>query len=799
MVRLAGGLLIVVLILALLLGAAALYLRTSLPRTRGTLSLAGLGASVEIVRDRNAVPHIRAASQEDAYFALGVVHVQDRLWQMEFQRRVGAGRLAEVLGEEALPADRFVRTLGFYRAAEASLEALSPRARGLLDAYTAGINATLEARRGPLPPEFLLLRFRPEPWQAADVLVWTKMMAWDLAGNWDTELLRARLSGRLDAAQVEQLWPPYPGDAPTTVADATPSDAVTAALLRDLPLDALWEAAVLKPTPGNGSNAWAVAGARSATGGALLANDPHLGMQAPALWYLVRISAPGLDLTGATLPGVPAVTLGRNARISWGLTAAQFDTQDLFIERLDPSDPDAYLTPDGAEPFVTREETIRVRGEDDERLVVRETRHGPVISDLVDGAREVADRQQQPAVLTLAWPTLDDDDLSLQGYFALNTAGDWDEFRAAAHEVGSAPLNLIYADVDGNIGYQAAGRVPIRGRGRGLAPAPGWNGLFDWQGFIPAEELPQVFNPEGGVIVSANHKVVGDDYPHWLGSEWTAPYRAERIETLLDGLSLHGVESFARIQADQTSRMAAEFLPLLLSVEPDTSQARAAQALLLGWDGTMRREDAEPLIFAAWYREFSRLIYQDELGDLFDDYYAARPLFVRSVLSEHPAWCDDVRSSPIEGCDELAVRALRGALGGLNERYGADMTGWRWGDAHAASAAHRVMTNSPLRALFDLRIAAGGDGFTVDAAPFPFSEVPGGFDADHGPGYRAIYDLTEPDASRFIQQTGQSGNPLSLRYRDFLERWRDVRYLRIPTLAEEVELGKVGTLRLEPR
>ena len=388
------------LVATLVIAAAAGYvwLRQSLPQTSGTLAVAGLAAPVEVIRDANDIPHIYATSIADAHFALGYVHAQDRLWQMEMNRRVAAARLSEVFGAASLDTDRFLRTLGVYRAAEATIPRFDAATRAALDAYSAGVNAFLATRSGPLPPEFLAFGVVPEPWKPADSVAWLKMMAWDLGGNWATEILRLRLAQRLDSRQIAEFLPPYPGDTPLPVRDL-------AELYRGLAPAAATIVAVAPPSlpEGAGSNNWVIAGSRSVSGKPLLANDPHLGLNVPAIWYFAHLSAPGLDAIGATLPGSPMLVLGRNDRIAWGFTNTGPDVQDLYIEKIDGADPTRYATPDGTQAFAVRTETIRVKGAPDETLVVRSTRHGPVISDVsrVAGAGDaqgVCDRDAMDGV-----------------------------------------------------------------------------------------------------------------------------------------------------------------------------------------------------------------------------------------------------------------------------------------------------------------------------------------------------------------------------------------------------------------
>ena len=775
-----------VLLSALGLAGGYLWLRGSLPQVDGAVLVAGLGAPVTVVRDRWAIPHVEAQDLLDATFALGFVHAQDRLWQMEFQRRLGAGRLAEVLGAAALPSDRFMRTLGLQRQAEASLAQLAPDTIAWLEAYAAGVNAFLDTRSGPLPPEFLILgHAAPEPWRPADSLVWLRLMALDLATNYRDELARARLARRLTEEQIADVWPTYPENAPITLVE----------LARALPWDEL--AAALPPgAPGGvGSNAWVVGPGRSTTGGALLANDPHLGLQAPGVWYLAHLATPELALVGATLPGVPAVVLGHNGAIAWGFTNTGADTQDLFVERVDPADPTRYLTPDGPAPFKLREELIEVAGGPPVPLTVRATRHGPVISDLLPDAAATfgADR-----VVALAWSALAEDDLAAQALLGIGRARNWDEFVAALRDVGGPMQNIHYADAAGHIGFIAPGRVPIRKNGDGRWPVPGWTGEYDWAGWIPFDALPRTLDPADGVLFNANNRVVPPDYPYLLTADWEAPYRARRLARLLER-GAFGPAEFAAMQADVRSLLAQDLLPIMLAAEPGSRAAAAAMATLEGWDRVMRADAAEPLIFAAWYRELSRLIYADELGDLFDGFWHVRPQFMERILTRRQVWCDDVRTGPVETCAELATAALDAALTDLARRFGDEPDAWRWGEAHVARMSHRIFAEQPVMdLLFNVLVGTGGDSVTVNVGHFDPRNERQPFASTHAATYRAIYQLTDLDQSRFVTASGQSGNPLSHHYADLTELWASGRSVPIGRDGASYRRQAVGELRLAP-
>jgi penicillin amidase len=785
----------VLLTAVIVVGSAALgayfYLRLSLPQVAGEIEVAGLNAPVEVLRDAHGIPHVFAQSESDAQFALGFVHAQDRLWQLEVNRRIGAGRMAEVLGAAALDADRFLRTLGIRRVAEANVRHLDADSKKQLAAYAAGVNAFL-ALKPLLPPEFWILRVTPEPWSEVDSASWAKMMAWDLGGNWRNELLRLQLAPRLPTAAMQEFLPPYPGDAAPELPDLRQFYRV----LEKPPA----QVSAMDSMVG-ASNSWAVSGARSTSGKPLLANDPHLGLTAPNVWYFAHLHAPGLDAIGATLPGVPGIVVGRNARIAWAATNTGPDVQDLFLERLD--DTGGYLAPDGPRPFVVLRETIKVKGAEDVPLAIRISRHGPVISDVVQSALDAMPRGH---ALALAWTALADDDASLAALLKLGRASNWSQFVDATRQLHAPQQNLSYADVDGNIGFIAPGRIPVRKREnllQGLAPAPGWDARYDWVGFIPFEELPRAFNPPSGKLVTANHKIVPPRYPHHITSEWDAPYRARRIDELLEELRRHDRASFARMQTDVVSLAARELLPRMVAIQGKSMEAADVLKRLAAWDGTMSAERPEPLIFNAWWREFARGLYADELGAAFRGQWRQRALFLDNVLADRNGqgrWCDDVRTPRVETCDEILGASLERALADLRQRYGDDAGRWRWGEAHEARLRHRPFSRSGwLRGIFDITVPSGGDGYTINRGEMDFSDEAGPYANRHASSLRAIYDLADPQASVFIHPGGQSGNPFSPHYRSLAPLWARGDYVPMITERDKLEAAGVQRLVLKPR
>jgi penicillin amidase len=788
--RIVASLVVLIVVVAV---AGYFWLRTSLPKLDGEVAVEGLRAPVEIVRDRNAVPHIFAGSETDAAFALGYVHAQDRLLQMEMMRRLGAGRLAEVAGPRALRIDRMFRTFGLYRKAEATLPHLAPEMRAALEAYAAGVNAYLKTHKGALPPEFLLLGIDPEPWRPADSLVWGRIMAVRLSTNWQNELLRAFLETRIGADKLAVLWPPQPGTRPATISD---NDRRRTELYRRSDIERAL-AALPKNFFGGASNAWAISGKLTTTGKPILANDPHLQISAPILWYLARIDTPTRHLVGATAPGVPLTILGHNGHIAWGVTATYADTDDVYIERIDPAHPDSYQTPGGPKPFDVRKETLKVRGGPDVTLTIRETRHGPVLNDLFD--KKEAGAIPAGNLLVLSAPWLRTVDRTAEAIYRIDKARNWDEFTEALRSWQSPPQNVMFAATNGDIGIFTPGLIPTRRSGEGFMPTEGWKAENGWNGFIPFDALPHLRNPASGRIVNANNRLVGPDYPYFISRSWGDHYRAQRINALLDALPKHSLDTAARIQSDPYGSMAQDLLPLMLAAKPRSDAARAAVERLRAWNRRMTRGRPEPLLFAAWLRELNRALYADELGDTFKRYWSVRPDVVKAILTAHHDWCDDVTTAAKESCDDRIALALDRALADLKRRFGDDPAAWKWGDAHYADLRNSVLSFIPIvRSFADLRIAANGGNFTINKAAFSVRNDKAPFAQREGPGYRAIYDLSNLDNSRFMIATGQSGNLLSPYYGSFVHRWRDVKYIHIAGSRDEVKRHAIGILRLVP-
>jgi penicillin amidase len=845
------------------LGLVSLYLRRSLPLVDGATTVAGLSAPIDIIRDADAIPHIFATNKADALFGLGYVHAQDRLWQMEWQRRIGYGRLSELLGETTVPQDRFLRTVGFGRAARAAWASTPGWAKDQINAYVAGVNAFVSTHHGSaLPPEFSLLRFEPEPWTGADVIVWVKMMAWDLSANWSFELLRHDLVLAVGAERMAQLMPPYPIDGlsilpKTTTTEDTDTNGGHGSQQEDLPVSSVardreavadtrvppsqgfgearqsakrdgggpyapaFVAALSQGDPsvrdfllrgatteGLGSNNWVVDGTRTASGKPLLANDPHLSAQVPSTWYLAHVSGGDFEIIGATLPGAPAVALGRNRFIAWGATNVAADVEDLYREKLDATGTLAAFR--GAqEPVTVIPETIVVKGREPVRIDVRVTRHGPLISDAINATSAELKRDPRPPPLeplAFRWTALDADDATVPSFLKLNEARNWGQFTDALRDFVTPSQNFVYADVDGHIGYYAPGRIPMRASGDGSLPAEGWTGAAEWTGWIPFDELPHTYDPPAHFIVTANNRPAPPDYRHLLGLEWPEPYRAQRIVDLLGGKTGLTPDDFARMQADTLSLHAKALLPLLLArAHPGHAPDEQAMDLLRQWNGEATADSAAAAIFGAWFHQLAPAIVGDDLGPLLTDRYQERfsfvTRFVINTLAPHGVgadspWCDDVTTAgKHETCDEAVTEALHRAVVDLTQRMGGDVARWRWDSVHHAIFPHPLGAVAALRPFLNRSVPNGGDWSTVDvgaaAADHPYEQ--------HAvPGYREIIDLSPANDSRFIDAVGESGHPLSRHYDDFLADWRAVRHRKMRMERADIERGALGHLHLSP-
>lgn len=779
-------------------------LRQALPATNGKTTLDGLERPVEIIRDRWGVPHIYAKTAHDLFFAQGYVQAQDRLFQMDINRRVGLGRLSEVTGTMGLDFDRFARYLGWPRAAQAQIEGSSVLTRDALTAFAAGINAFIG--RGQLPAEFSLLAYRPEPWGMLDSAAWGIVLAWGLSVNWESELLRSFLIEALGAEKAVALTPACDDDYATTLPASQVGQRLAAALLdtfrqahTHLPLGAL------PVGRGIGSNNWVVSGEHTRSGRPHLANDPHLPPVFPAMWYATHLCGAGYHVAGFSLPGVPGIVIGHNEQVAWGVTNAFPDVQDIYIERFHPQDRSLYEVNGEWRPAEIVTERIRIRGRKSLEETVRYTRHGPIFSDLLPA---------QQADLSLRWSCYEKGD-HLRTILETNRAMDGDSFHEALRHWSFASQNVVYADTAGKIGYTMPGYVPRRKRGDGLLPVPGWNDEYEWSGWIPFEELPSCQNPAEGYVATANNYVAGDQYPYLLTSEWLPDYRARRIRQLLEEALPVGLDlaDHGRIQNDTLSLMAQRFLasalPLLATETPATANTAWALARLQNWNLEMRPNSVAATLYFGLLTHFTHeairqalgtaiaaeLLVQDELQagfPLMPFYEIAYEVAMRWLEAggDAPDWVGDVRP--------LLPPALQKTVAVLHGERGTDPNRWQWGHFHRVAFQHQMARLPGVgRWWKPMSVPAGGDGFTVNQSdnsphfpPDPVTIIA---------SCRLIMDVGEWDACLASLPGGQSGQPASPHYQDRISEWQDGRYFPLLFSRGKVEEAGIGTLHLLPR
>jgi penicillin amidase len=820
LVRVGLGALAALVALALVAGLAAVWaVRRAFPDHDGELTLPGLSAPVTVYRDEHGIPQIYAATAGDLFRAQGFVHAQDRFWEMDLRRHITSGRLAEWFGEAEVDTDSYLRTLGWRRVAEAEWRRASPEVVDYLVAYADGVNAWIEETSGPgatgrkaLQYQVLGLRnpgYEVEPWSPVDTLAWLKAMAWDLRTNLAHEIERARLlSGGLTRAEVEQLYPAYPYQEHAPIVpdgDLGGRTGGSGGALADGPRGPAFT--------GIGSNSWVVGAEHTATGAPILVNDPHLGVSMPGIWYQVGLHCRcGYQASGFSFSGVPGVVIGHNDRIAWGFTNLGADVTDLYLERVDG---DRYQVDGEWQRMDVRRERIEVAGGDDVLVDVRSTHHGPVLSDADEQLRDLAASEAvigeaggDPAggdhAISLAWTALRPGS-TIEALFVLNQAQGWEDFRRAASLFEVPAQNLTYADVDGNIGYQAPGVFPIRGTGDGSWPAPGWDSGYDWDGSVPFEDLPSAFNPAGGMIVTANQPVTGPDYPHLLTRDWSYGYRSDRIHHLLAEATASGpltVADMERMLMDDVDGFAPTLVPALLAAPhpPRSADEQAAVDLLRGWDFRNEEDSAAAAYYHAVWRQLLALAF-DELPDELAPTGGDRWFQVFAGLLEDPTspWWDRQGTGPTETRDDVLARAMSEGYLELAVAHGDDPRDWRWGRLHTLTLRDATFGSSgigPVEALFNRGpVPASGGIDIVNATSWDASK---GYAVTAAPSMRMIVDLSDLDGSRWIQLTGNSGHPYHPNYVDQLELWRTGGMLRWPWRRPTIEDAATGTLVLSP-
>jgi penicillin amidase len=778
-------------LLGLCILAGIIYFASAHTNPSGKRVIKSLGDSVAITFDDANVPHIQAKSSSDALFALGYLHASERSWQMEINRRLASGRLSEILGKETVAIDRFIRTLGIKHAAEKQFDRYPIATKRLLQSYADGVNAGNAHLGWALPIEYFLTGSQPGHWSPTDSVAWMLMMALDLGGNWQKEFQRLELSQFLTTKQVWEVMPAY-----------TPSEQVSnldfAKMYRDInvfnpnpvtrgpsskkpPMTELARNEVPGEKEGIGSNNWALNGKLTASGKPLLANDPHLSLSAPAIWYMAHLDAPGLNVIGATLPGIPAVVLGRTDQFAWSFTNTGPDVQDLYIEQLDPKNPGVYRGPEGPLAFQVRQEIIDIKGESPLRFLVKETRHGPVISESYESAKRVIDTNR--FALALRWTALDVQNQSVVSLLDMNHAKDLETFKQALRKNYAPMQNVVMADVDGNIAFQAAGVAPKRTLLQGLyglAPALGWEKQSDWSGYVPFEQLPSSNNPDSNWIATANQKILASNDPNPLTGDWDQPTRFDRITDLIKSKTIHDLASMKSMQADTVSLGATPLLELFKASQSKHALAQQALEITKNFEGDMRIDSGGALIFNAWADQLTRKLFA-RLGYLFTENYGKRsfrhPLILQLQNPNSP-WCNDPQTEQVENCLDASNAALDEALEKLSAQFGSNPKKWAWGNAHIAISEHRPFSKVPfLGGIFNLTQPFPGDGFTINVGRLELLSADNPFEAKQGPSLRAIYDLSNLEQSLFIYQAGQSGWVQSKFYRNMGALWAQNEYL----------------------
>jgi len=743
-----------------------LSFRLSKPIMNDQISVEGIRNRVQILTDSWGVPHVFAQNEEDLLFACGYLHAKDRMWQMEVMRRLGAGRLSEVFGKGSLNRDRFVRNLGLKEAAKKSLAKLLPQERDLIFAYSRGVNFWMESRGWNWPPEFLVLRFRPEPWHPLDSLIIKEVMSMLLCVDYPSEFLRGNLAKRLGAEKALQILEAEIKEVPDEIGEASVGE------LSDVFFT-------------GGSNNWVVSGDLTEGGKPLLANDPHLQISFPPIWYETHLSCPTINVIGVTIPGMPSVLIGHNENIAWGVTNSGIDVQDLYVEKLDESEA-RYWDQDGWKPLLKRDEVFHVRGSDKPyRMTVNWTERGPIISPEII---------KSLTPISLRW-SIHDGGREFGAFIMLNKAGNWDEFRDAFALYNAPSQNVVYADVEGNIGYWLMGKIPLRDPNSALFPFPGWIESGQWKAFLKEEEKASIFNPEDGIIVTANNRILPESFPHYLSVDWDLPFRANRIRELLELRDNHDIESFMKIQGDIHAKNSEVYLQVLEGLAENDQESGGILNILRSWDRQMDSGQA-PLLYKTFLDVLTEETLKDELGEdfqAFDFLFRRKNAGLMRILSDPQSqWYDNKETPSVERREEIARRSLTRAFEQLRKEYGPAKE-WDWGSIHSIHYTHLLGEAAFFRFFNRGPYSVSGDAFTVNAT---FSKDDS---TTHGPSYRQIIDLSDFRNSVSVITSGQSGHFLSRHYDDQIPLWLEGQYHPMLFHQEDIEANTRGRLLLKPK
>ncbi|MEX2115724.1 MAG: penicillin acylase family protein [Bacteroidota bacterium] len=774
------GFSLLVIVVALFFLAHHLATR-SFPKTSGSISVQGPKAQVNIYRDSFGVPHIFAESSTDAWFGAGFVQAQDRLWQMDLIRRAGLGRLSEVLGPAAFKTDRLFRTLGLGRLAEKTAQALDEETRAALEAYALGVNACRTGQKGAYAAEFDMLGFEPEPWTVEHSLLLAKLMAWELNTSRWLDITYGYVVQRVGEQRARDLYPDWPANAPVIVPREFRSKDIAQLGLPLLEADASFRALLGLSDFGSGSNAWIVGPSKSVTGNSVLANDPHLMLTAPGRWYEMHLSAPDLDVLGASLPGIPFIVIGRNKNIAWGITSAMWDDADYYVEEVDSLEfPTQYKVDNAWLPMEQFVDTILVKDGAPVILTSYRTHRGPIVNRMEPAA------ELSPRLLSMRW-VADEVTFEARAVMNINRAGNWKEFREALRDFAAPAQNFMYADVKGNIGYIGGGKIPRRPSQGFASPYPGWISKYDWSGFLPFDQNPSLFNPPEGFIVSANNKTISAGYPYYLSNNWEPDWRATRI---VESLALEGkltLEDHQRLQLDVVSPQARLLVPHILkayeNTDPQQEDVRTALNYFRNWNFQMREDDVATTIFESFLVRAIHNTFIDELGPSVSSLYdtlASKPLVALTALlqKDSSVWFDDTRTEHGETKDEIIRMSLEEGIRVLKQWLGGELKEWRWGEVHQVEFGHVFGENSLLRPLFNVGpFPVGGSHSTVWKGDFRIRKP---FKNFLGPSMRLVIDLADLNNTRTVIPPGQSGHIYHRDYDNQIVLWRNGAYKRQP-------------------
>ncbi len=786
---------------AVVLGVAAFFFlryqaRKSFPQTTGSVSLKDLEQVVQVVRDDYGVPRIEATNEHDLMFALGYVHAQDRLWQMDMVRRVGEGRLSELFGFETVPFDKMFRIVGIRNIAEKIEQSISVESKDRLQWYADGVNAFITSHKGKYPVEFDMLRYDPEPWLPVHSLIVGRMMSWELNLSWWTDLTYGAIAERVDLEKALDILPPFPQNVgPIVPAEAWRTYAgLTGEFLKTAQsFAAKWGPAGIL----GGSNAWVVGPSKSASGKVILANDTHLQLQAPSKWYEIQLYAPGYDVCGMSIPGVPGIVAGRNKHIAWGLTNVMADDADFYIERIDTTNGQRYLYDDAWRPVTIREEEIRVKGDTVVTVIIRSTHHGPIVTDI----HTLLKQGTYPYVASMRWTGTEVSD-QIEAFNKINRATNLKEFTNGVSEFSGPGQNFVYGDAEGNIGYWCGVQLPIRGKHNSLLPLPGWDPSTEWKGFVPFNELPHLLNPPEGYIATANNKIVDDSYPYYISDLWEPASRIVRLREVLGSQTAFSVQDFERLQNDKFSHQAKRMMPHVLDACKDSAlevpDEHTIVEYLKNWNFTFSKEDIATTIYQEFFVKLLGNMYKDEMGDsLFHDWVLLMnvPIRVTTKLVEEGTskWFDDVRTDSIETRDQIIRKSLREAIYTLRDSVSTQTKNWRWGDVHTVTLKHPFGLVKPLDRLFNIGPYPYGGGPTTLMSGEYSLNAP--FQVGVGSSFRQIFDFATPDEWRAVLPSGQSGQVLHQHYDDQTPLWLNGAYR---TVSARRESGKTETLILQP-